>query len=338
LKPLKRILFLILFTGTVPALAQDIHFSQFNASLLNLSPAYTGFFEGDYKLGAVYRNQWSSVPVSYSTFSFNGETRYRINLDKPHAIGGGVLFNSDKAGAAGYGTNQIYFSGSYIHYLRPDSTLILSTGANVGYCSVGFDNSKMTFDKQFNGFEFDKGLSGGESFNRTRRNFFDFNAGMVVQYVFKVKHKISYGLGINHISRPVITYQGNDQSRLDLKFTNCLSYVRPVSYRTDVVMEALFTSQGKNFELVPHVSLKYNLNRDIGQALLGGVCLRARDAAILRLGYNYKTLQSGVAYDVNISRFAAATNRRGGFEIFLNYIFRNEEFFKPRKRACPVFM
>lgn len=56
------------------------------------------------------------------------------------------------------------------------------------------------------------------------------------------------------------------------------------------------------------------------QSIQGGLCWRARDAVVLRFGYNYKTLQSGIAYDVNISRFIAATNRRGAFELFVNYV------------------
>jgi hypothetical protein len=56
---------------------QDIHFSQFSGSLLNISPGYTGMFNGDYRLSAIYRSQWQSVPVSYSTFNMNGEIRVK---------------------------------------------------------------------------------------------------------------------------------------------------------------------------------------------------------------------------------------------------------------------
>ena len=51
------------------AISQDIHFSQYNGSLLNANPAFTGFFDGDHRVGAIYRSQWQTVPVSYSTFS-----------------------------------------------------------------------------------------------------------------------------------------------------------------------------------------------------------------------------------------------------------------------------
>jgi hypothetical protein len=90
--------------------------------------------------------------------------------------------------------------------------------------------------------------------------------------------------------------------------------------------------------LIPHTSLKYYFSRSDNKAILGGLCLRARDAVVVRVGYTQGTLQSGMSYDINISRFNTASNYRGGFEIFINYIFRVKPAFVARKRYCPVFM
>ncbi len=323
----------------IMAFAQDIHFSQFNSSLLNLSPAYTGFFDGDYRVSSVYRSQWASVPVSYSTFNINGEARLQPDLRKKDMVGVGIMFNNDKAGDAQYGSNQLYLSGSYMHLLKADSTLIFSYGANVGFCNVGFDYSKMTFDNQYNEITgFDNSISNGENFGRTRKSFADFNIGFGLQYVYKYIHQFSFATGLHHLSRPTVSYQGNDVSKIDIKTTNCLAYTTPISENTDIVAEALLTFQGKNYELIPHISLKYFTNRPYNQAILGGVCFRARDAVVFRLGYYYKTLQSGMAYDVNFSRFNAATNRRGAFEVFVNYVFKKGPGFVAKKRNCPAFM
>jgi hypothetical protein len=59
---------------------------------------------------------------------------------------------------------------------------------------------------------------------------------------------------------------------------------------------------------------------------------------VLRFGYTERTLQSGIAYDINISKFTAATNRRGAFEIFVNYVIRRQPNYTVKKRICPVFM
>ena len=60
--------------------AQDIHFSQFANSPLNLNPAQTGLFNGDYRIMANQRSQWSAVPIPYSTFSLGADMRNPIRL------------------------------------------------------------------------------------------------------------------------------------------------------------------------------------------------------------------------------------------------------------------
>lgn len=50
------------------ARAQDLHFSQFFNSPLTTNPANTGFIpDANYRFGANYRSQWTSVPAPYTT-------------------------------------------------------------------------------------------------------------------------------------------------------------------------------------------------------------------------------------------------------------------------------
>jgi type IX secretion system PorP/SprF family membrane protein len=317
---------------------QDIHFSQFNGSILNVSPGFTGLFNGDFRVGAIYRSQWQTVPVKYSTFSMTGEARIKPQQLAKDMVGVGVVFNSDRAGDARYGTTQFYVNGSYIFLGRPDSSLLISLGMNLGFCQVGFDYSKMTFNNQYDGLQFVPSSASGEEFSYTNINFVDINLGASAQYILYGRHRFTYGMGLFHLTNPKITYQENKNSRLDFKLTNYIGYATPVGVKTDIIGEMLLTNQGKNYELIPHASLKYYISRDLNQAVLGGLCFRARDAVVLRFGYHYKTLQSGIAYDVNVSKFTAATNRRGGFEMYVNYIIKQKRSYIAKKRFCPVFM
>jgi hypothetical protein len=196
----------------------------------------------------------------------------------------------------------------------------------------------MTFDNQYDGFSYNRTISSGEQFSWTNVNFVDFSVGSVIQYILNEKHRFTYGFGLQHLTSPAISFQSDLLSNLDMRFTNCLSYSTPLNEKVDLIAEGLYTQQGKNFELIPHTSLKYFFDRDENKAVLGGLCLRARDALVFRLGYTNQTLQSGISYDINISRFNAATNYRGGFEIFVNYIIKLKPGFIARKRYCPVFM
>jgi len=57
---------IVLFALLLSALgltAQDIHFSQYGNSPLNLNPGLAGVFGGDLRFVGNYRKQWLTVPV-----------------------------------------------------------------------------------------------------------------------------------------------------------------------------------------------------------------------------------------------------------------------------------
>ena len=318
--------------------AQDIHFSQFNGSLLNMTPGFTGFYEGDYRVGAIYRSQWQSVPVRYNTISLQGEKVISpLKLEKD-LIGVGILFNSDRAGDARYGTTQAYLSGSYIIKSFQDTSIRLSLGFSAGWNQVGFDYSKMNFDSQFDGEALNNGLGTNERFNWTVRNFLDLNTGFAIQKKFENRSTLGFGLGFFHLTRPNYSFNGSGNSRLDFKLTNVLTYTKPINEKIDILAEAMFSFQGKYKELLPHLSVKYFFDRSENKAILGGLSMRSKDALIVRLGYANKLMNAGMAYDINLSRFTAATNRRGGFEIFLIQIINSQPAFVAKKRTCPSFL
>ena len=68
----KQLLIIILAViGSFSLSAQDIHFSQFYSSPLNLNPALTGVMNSSVRLVGNYRNQWASVLKNnaFSTYS-----------------------------------------------------------------------------------------------------------------------------------------------------------------------------------------------------------------------------------------------------------------------------
>lgn len=335
---LRSFITICLFVICLHVKAQDIHFSQFNGSLLNLNPAFTGFFNGDYRVGAIYRSQWQSVPVPYSTISMSGETRIRPSSEKKDMVGLGLLFNNDRAGDARYGTTQFYMNGSYLYPAKEDSSLLFSMGANIGICQVGFDYNRMTFDNQYDGLNYNRTTSTGENFNWTQFNYADFNLGMAAQYILNRKQRFVLGFSVHHLTSPVITYQGNDLSKLDTKFGTYAQFVTPINLKTDIVAELLYNRQGKYNEFIPHASLKYYLRKDANEAVMAGLSFRAKDAVILRGGYTFKNFQGGMSYDINLSKFTAATNRRGAFEIYVIHILFKKYQTVIKKKPCPVFM
>ena len=89
--------------------AQDAQFSQLENLPLLTNPATTGLFtSNDINLGAVYRNQWSSLSSSINSFA--------LSFDLPPIIErwgiGAYLKNTDEIGIIN--TFSFLASGSYI--------------------------------------------------------------------------------------------------------------------------------------------------------------------------------------------------------------------------------
>lgn len=332
------ILFIALTMCFKNGFSQDVHFSQYNGSVINLNPAFTGFFDGDYRVSGIFRSQWSSVPVPYRSFSFAGDTRFKTKNMKSDCFGAGIVFNNDKSGDTYYGTNQLYLSGSFIHKLNKDSTLLWTTGMMVGVSNVGFNYSRMTFDDQYQNGGYNGSNGTGENFSKTSTTFGDFNFGTALQYAIKQRAFVQYGISYHHFTNPKLTFQNNNSIKIDAKLNNYLCFAYPIGAKTDLITEILYSHQGKYNEIIPGLQFKFHLDEKTNQAASVGLYYRAKDAVIARVGYQIKSLTAGVSYDVNTSKFIAATNRRGGFEIYVTYIFKKLVPFVPKTRVCPIYM
>src|SRR5258708_29494064 len=138
--------------------AQDLHFSQWFNSPLTTNPANTGFIpDADYRIGANYRNQYSSImAVPYKTMSIFGDAQvFRDKLENGWLGLGGVILR-DVAGSGSLTSTKAYASIAY-HQLLGLSSL-LSAGFNVGWSNKRIDQTKLKFPDQFDGKFFDAGL------------------------------------------------------------------------------------------------------------------------------------------------------------------------------------
>jgi len=115
MKRLTQILFLFAFLvlGSTSLKAQDIHFSQFYLSPLNLNPAMTGVMNCNVRLVANYRNQWSSVLKQNAFKTYSASYDQRIAVGRYDFVGIGGSFWGDKAGESEFSTLQGKLSASY---------------------------------------------------------------------------------------------------------------------------------------------------------------------------------------------------------------------------------
>ena len=98
------------------ASAQDIHFSQFFNAPYAASPANIGLFDGQYRVGGIFRQQWRSVTVPYRTFGLGGDM---TNVAGVEGLGAGLWLYNDRAGDSRLNTLHLSLGGSWTEKLGP---------------------------------------------------------------------------------------------------------------------------------------------------------------------------------------------------------------------------
>ncbi len=318
--------------------AQDIHFSQFWMQPLYLNPGNAGMFNGDYRVGGMYRNQWRTVPVPYSTISFMGDARFNRVLSQQSAMGVGAIFNNDISGDSHYSINQFYVPVSHIQNFKSDTNLCVSFGIMPGISNIAFRTNKLTFDNQFDGDVYNPALASGENFPMLSRTYFDVGAGLTAQYKFKTTGYITGGTSFSHFNRPGVSFFKNNDVKLYAKSTSFIGVKYPFNQKIAVHGDLMYQTQGPFHETILAARGSYLLDPKDNIVLYGGFSTRVKDAFTILLGMDYKDYKFGFAYDINYSKFTPATNKRGAFEIGLIYIFRKNPVFTPKKRSCPIYM
>lgn len=316
--------------------SQDIHYSQFGNSPLNISPALTGAFDGDGRFGANYRSQWTNVPVSYQQFTGFYDTRFvRKDIeDKPFTPwAGGILFDYDRAGDSKMGLLQLGISGSYTLGLGKQSGLMI--GGMVSGVQRSFDSGFLFFGDQYDGK--DPLTATSETFVNQSKLYASFDLGLNYRFQKTGKRtELNLGLGAFHLNKPKRNFFDEEETRLPQRFSLFGLGTIQLTEVLDLRLEALHHLQGPHTETVLSAGLPIHLEtkRTKELAIQPGISWRIDDAIIPYILFHYKKQwQAGLSYDINTSPFTEATLNRGGPEFSLIYIFK-----RPRELPfCPIY-
>ena len=301
--------------------AQDPHFSQFFASPLTLNPAFTGKFDGQFRLAANHRDQWPSIPKAYVTTSASID--FSILKDKvPQGDVFGIGFSglSDQSADAALKLNYGSISMSYHKALDEDGYNTIGAGFQGTYSSAILDMTKLTFEDQLtqNGFT---GQTAEVLNNGKNQNYFDVNAGVLYSGSTDGYNNYYAGVSIYHINKPSLSFidkTWNLSSRITMHGGGSF----PVSDNLSVSTSAIFQIQNKATETVLGGALSANVNGDLNNptSVYFGSWVRLGDAIIPYVGIEINGLRIGASYDINTSSLKAATASRGGSEFSLIYI------------------
>lgn len=349
---MKRIIYVVVFTLCSAGLfAQDLHFSQYTASPLNLNPAMTGVFSGNYRFSAIYRSQWNSVlkdenvPM-YRTFSASYDMRFQVL--KNDAVGVGVVFFNDVAGQAKFGTNHVSLTASYIKALNRDGSNFLTLGVQLGGAYRSIDIAELQFGLQFDGNGFDPSKLSGEEgkINNDHFWFLDLSTGLFWYYVQKKRTNYWAGVSISHVNQPNQTFYNGGSAPLPIRISGSAGLQVPLGSQVDLLPSVLVLSQGPAFEtnLGTYIKLLFEPNEPQGNAFYIGPWYRivrgeyvkvASDALILATRFDFSSFSFGFSYDLNFSELTDASNARGAFEVSAIHVGSFKQ--KSKVKYCPRF-
>ena len=319
--------------------AQDIHFSQFYDSPLNLNPATTGDFDGSYRLVGNFRRQWTSVSSNpFRTTSFSADAH---DFLKAKNFGLGLVLFQDIAGDSRLKDLRGRLASSYTLNFGKDLVHQIRLGGAAGINQFSLDYSDLNYGDQFNGNRFDPNLPSMETEGASDGGIL-INAAVGALYWFKSKklRKFNLGISLANLNRAKKVFGPGDAARIPRRLTIHSQVVWPLKTNWYLEPFALFMQQGVYRQFNIGSTLRYDLDpRKFNyRAVFVGGSSRIGDAANLTAGLYYGPWKFGLSYDINYSRLTAASNYRGGAEIAVIYIVPALLPKRVKYKYCPDFL
>ena len=339
----KSLIFILFQVATGLSLeAQDLHFSQwFNEPLLT-NPANTGFIpDADYRIGANYRNQWSSVMSQpYKTMSIWGDAQvFRSRIQSGWlGLGGAILH--DVAGAGSLSTTEVYGSIAYHQMLGYSS--LLSIGFNTGWVNKTINSTNLKLPDQFDGKFFDSNVPTGVVIDNPNINYFDMQVGMNYAYFPDKNTYMNAGFSVQHINSPQETFFNNDpvgsSNKIPARFIGFINGSFKTSDMVIINPMAYYSVQADAHEMVAGLNLQYNLSGHVDHQLVGGLYFRQGDAIFPMVAFLYKNIHLMFSFDVTTSSLKQYNNGNGAWEFAVMRPGYYSDYNGNRNQSlCPTF-
>jgi len=324
--------------ASLSASAQDIHFSQFYESPLNLNPALCGVFNGQIYGSLNYRNQWTSVMGSGAGFNTMGATFELHNVNKKWTkayLSPGLSFFNDKSGDAQIGITEVCFSLASGVYLGQKS--VLAGGLQGGWSQHSINLTGLKWDEQYINGEYDPNAATGETSTGSSFSYVDFAAGLTYSYgtgqttlSANNQFKFNIGAAAYHLNQPKMSYYGEGGPGTSLYMRYVLHGFMEYGIQNSniaLVPGFVFFQQGPAQEVNLGIKFRYLIKQESkytginkGSALDLGGYYRMGDAFVILTQMEFANFAVGFSYDFNTSGLTTASSGKGGFEISLRFI------------------
>ena len=276
------LLFAIVAFGDLKAQVEP-HFSQYFAYPLWLNPALAGGFDGDVRVTAIHRRQWSGLMTPFSTYGLSADMVAGKNIN----LGANIM--NQTAGNAGSNYMNGHISASYTGVrFGKDNSQQLNFSLQAGMISRKFDPSKFQFGDQWTaGNGWDPTNPGGEAIANTSSTVLDMGAGFAwFDGAADKKMNFFAGFSAGHLTRPEDPFvTGETVSRIPVRYTLHGGVRINANENLALYPNVIFMKQGTAQEIMLGGYAQINAGEDID--LLGGVNYRFDVAISPYAGFTY---------------------------------------------------
>jgi hypothetical protein len=226
---------------------------------------------------------------------------------------------------------------NYHKSLSADRNMYLSFGFMGGLVQRTIDRSSIKTTSTYqSGFD-------GETALVPQYKYFDGSAGVSfnTQLGENSMNNLVLGVAYHHFNKPKNSFFNDANIMVQAKWVYSADVKMAVNESAFVTIYNDHVRQGSYSETIS--GLLYGLK--IGPytetpdyVLQAGAFLRWGDAVIPALQLDYRPFAVSLSYDINISKLAAATNGRGGYELSVKYVgFLNRDNSSADAVRCPRF-
>ena len=301
--------------------AQDIHFSQYYATPMTANPANTGMFNGTYRAGANYRNQWASVTVPYKTFAAYADLSMMHRPFNKYFFGTGLSMVNDVAGDGNLSVTKLSGNGAFHIALDDARSYFLSVGLQASYIQKKIDWSKLYFHSQWRNVDFDRNWLNGETGYTPNFSYFDFQLGAM--YSFTASNKLGgfASASLSHAARPKDSFYQDDyklggrpqlSAGANVDITDAFTLYPSFYYQNQKNASELLVGNMVTYKTKPE--------DDESNKIYFGTYLRLKDAWYPVVGYEFSNIRVLLNYDINFSELLPASSGRGALELSIQYI------------------
>lgn len=332
--------------------AQDPRFSQYYANPMRINPALTGVFDGQVRLQALYREQFTSVvgPEAYklSAASFD----MRLPVGRFDHVGIGLDFLRDEAGSSNFQRLHANLGMTYIKQLSGSrgsaNSQYLVGGAQIGFGQWSFEANRLWFSSQFDPgtISVNEGQNSGEDFEgQEYRLHMSINTGLLWYALFDENASIYAGAGLYHANNPNIAFANNYFQPLDRRWVAHAGGEVPLNDDLSLLPALIHMRQGPAVSTTLGTQLKYygrnlsDLDMKLGVWLHAGQSPTSSfqlESIIVSTVLEMPSFSLGLSYDFTGSPLTLVNNGRGALEINIAYKYMQERG-RSYRVNCPSF-